>query len=145
VDSCGAYLPLQDDIYPDEEDYGRVFRNNSVLSAAGIPQYAAIMGNCIAGGAYLPVLSDKVLMTKGSGLYLAGPALVKAAIGQEIDSEEVGGAQMHLETSGTVDFIEPDDEACLAQIRSLMDLLPPPDARTAVGTSKNDPQSVYDQ
>ena len=124
VDSSGVYLPMQDEIFPDEDDFGRIFRNNAVLSAEGLPQYAAIMGNCIAGGAYLPVLCDKILMTEGSGLYLAGPALVKAAIGQDADSEELGGATMHAEISGTVDFKEPDDEACLARIRNLVDLLP---------------------
>ncbi|PYJ19598.1 MAG: methylcrotonoyl-CoA carboxylase [Verrucomicrobia bacterium] len=106
VDSAGVFLPMQDEIFPDEDDFGRIFRNNSVISAAGIPQFAAIMGNCVAGGAYLPVLCDKILMTKGSGLYLAGPSLVKAAIGQIVDAEELGGAQMHAEISGTVDFSE---------------------------------------
>jgi 3-methylcrotonyl-CoA carboxylase beta subunit len=89
VDSSGVFLPMQDEIFPDEDDFGRIFRNNAVLSAAGLPQYAAIMGNCVAGGAYLPVLCDKILMTEGSGLYLAGPSLVKAAIGQETDSESL--------------------------------------------------------
>ena len=115
---------MQDEIFPDEDDFGRIFRNNAVLSAAGLPQYAAIMGNCIAGGAYLPVLCDKILMTEGSGLYLAGPALVKAAIGQEADPEELGGATMHAAVSGTVDFKEPNDEACITRIRNLIDLLP---------------------
>src|SRR6202040_1666128 len=124
VDSAGVFLPMQDEIFPDEDDFGRIFRNNSVISAAGIPQFAAIMGNCVAGGAYLPVLCDKILMTEGSGLYLAGPALVKAAIGQEVDSEELGGAQMHAEISGTVDFRKKDDAACLDRLRKLVDLLP---------------------
>ena len=124
VDSSGVYLPMQDEIFPDEDDFGRIFRNNAVLSASGIPQYAAIMGNCIAGGAYLPVLCDKILMTEGSGLYLAGPALVRAAIGQEADAEELGGATMHASVSGTVDFKEPDDEACLERIRRLVAMLP---------------------
>ena len=92
VDSSGVFLPMQDEVFPDEDDFGRIFRNNAILSAQGIPQYAAIMGNCVAGGAYLPVLCDTVLMTEGSGLYLAGPALVKAAIGQEISHDELGGA-----------------------------------------------------
>ena len=92
VDSAGVYLPMQDEIFPDEDDFGRIFRNNAVLSAMGVPQFAAVMGNCVAGGAYLPVLCDKVLMTEGSELDLAGPALVKAAIGQEINKEELGGA-----------------------------------------------------
>ncbi len=124
VDSAGVFLPLQDEIFPDEDDFGRIFRNNAVLSAAGIPQYAAVMGNCIAGGAYLPVLCDKLLMTDGSQLCLAGPALVKAAIGQTVDPEELGGAAMHAAISGTVDFHEPDDAACLRRLRSLVELLP---------------------
>src|SRR4051812_49231149 len=95
VDSAGVFLPLQDEVFPDEDDFGRIFRNNAVISAAGIPQFAAIMGNCVAGGGYLPVLCDTLLMTEGSGLYLAGPALVKAAIGQVVDSESLGGAKMH--------------------------------------------------
>jgi 3-methylcrotonyl-CoA carboxylase beta subunit len=124
VDSAGVFLPMQDEIFPDEDDFGRIFRNNSVISAAGIPQFAAIMGNCVAGGAYLPVLCDKILMTEGSGLYLAGPSLVKAAIGQIVDAEELGGAQMHAEVSGTVDFFEKDDTSCLNRLRSLVALLP---------------------
>lgn len=124
VDSSGVFLPLQDEIFPDADDFGRIFRNNAVLSAAGIPQIAAVMGSCIAGGGYLPVLCDQLLMTEGSGLYLAGPALVKAAIGQVVDSEALGGAAMHAEVSGTVDFHEPDDASCLSRIRALVDLLP---------------------
>jgi 3-methylcrotonyl-CoA carboxylase beta subunit len=124
VDSAGVFLPMQDEIFPDEDDFGRIFRNNSVISAAGVPQFAAIMGNCVAGGAYLPVLCDKILMTKGSGLYLAGPSLVKAAIGQIVEAEELGGAQMHAEISGTVDFYEKDDPSCLKRLRSLIALLP---------------------
>jgi 3-methylcrotonyl-CoA carboxylase beta subunit len=124
VDSAGVFLPMQDEIFPDEDDFGRIFRNNSVISAAGIPQFAAIMGNCVAGGAYLPVLCDKILMTEGSGLYLAGPSLVKAAIGQVVDQEELGGAKMHSEISGTVDFYEKDDGSCLKRLRSLVSLLP---------------------
>jgi 3-methylcrotonyl-CoA carboxylase beta subunit len=124
VDSSGVFLPLQEDIFPDEDDFGRIFRNNAIFSAAGIPQFAAIMGNCIAGGGYLPVLCDKLLMTEGSGLYLAGPALVKAAIGQIVDTEEHGGAKMHAEISGTVDFLEKNDQDCLLRLRQLVDLLP---------------------
>ncbi len=124
VDSAGVFLPLQDEIFPDEDDYGRIFRNNAQMSAAGIPQFAAVMGNCIAGGAYLPVLCDKMLMTDGSQLCLAGAALVKAAIGQTVDPEELGGAAMHASISGTVDFHEPDDEACLKRLRSLIEILP---------------------
>src|SRR5439155_4990728 len=95
VDSAGVFLPLQDEVFPDEDDFGRIFRNNAVISAQAIPQLAAILGNCVAGGGYLPVLCDKLLMTEGSGLYLAGPALVKAAIGQVVSHEELGGAHMH--------------------------------------------------
>jgi acetyl-CoA carboxylase carboxyltransferase component len=124
VDSAGVFLPLQDEIFPDEDDFGRIFRNNAVLSAAGIPQYAAVMGHCVAGGAYLPVLCDTMLMVDGSELYLAGPALVKAAIGQDVDPEQLGGAKMHAAISGTTDFRDPDDRACLARLRSLIDLLP---------------------
>jgi acetyl-CoA carboxylase carboxyltransferase component len=124
VDSAGVFLPLQDEIFPDEDDFGRIFRNNSVISAMGIPQLAAIMGNCVAGGGYLPVLCDKLVMTEGSGLYLAGPALVKSAIGQEVTSEDLGGASMHASISGTIDFKEPDDDAAITRLRSLIDMLP---------------------
>ncbi len=119
VDSAGVYLPMQDEIFPDQDDFGRVFYLNARMSAAGIPQMAAIMGNCVAGGAYLPVMCDTVLMTAGSGLYLAGPALVKAAIGQEVSSEDLGGAAMHAEVAGTVDYFEPDDEHALQRLRNL--------------------------
>ncbi|HQU45258.1 MAG TPA: carboxyl transferase domain-containing protein, partial [Pirellulales bacterium] len=120
VDSAGVFLPLQEDVFPDEDDFGRIFRNNAVLSAAGIGQIAAIMGNCVAGGGYLPVLCDKLLMTDGSGLYLAGPALVKSAIGQTVSSEELGGAEMHAQVSGTIDYRDADDESCLARLRRLV-------------------------
>src|ERR1044071_10124810 len=150
VDSAGVFLPMQDEIFPDEDDFGRIFRNNSVISAAGIPQFAAIMGNCVAGGAYLPVLCDKILMTEGSGLYLAGPSLVKAAIGQVVDTEELGGAKMHSEVSGTVDFYEKDDQSCLKRLRSLMALLPEADEAKTSNIPKEttrpakDPDTVYD-
>ncbi len=121
VDSAGVFLPLQEDVFPDTDDFGRVFRNNAVMSALGISQIAAIMGMCVAGGGYLPVMCDHVLMTDGSGLFLAGPALVQAAIGQKISAEELGGAAMHAAISGTVDFREPNDEACLARIRSIVE------------------------
>jgi 3-methylcrotonyl-CoA carboxylase beta subunit len=121
VDSAGVFLPLQEDVFPDTDDFGRVFRNNAVMSAMGIPQVTAIMGMCVAGGAYLPVMCDHILMTDGSGLFLAGPALVQAAIGQKVSAEELGGAKMHAEISGTVDFREPDDESCLERIRALVD------------------------
>src|ERR1700736_4736956 len=122
VDSAGVFLPLQEDVFPDTDDFGRVFRNNAVMSAQGIPQITAIMGMCVAGGAYLPVMCDHILMTEGSGLFLAGPALVQAAIGQRVSAEELGGAKMHAQVSGTVDFREPDDAACLERIRSLVSL-----------------------
>jgi 3-methylcrotonyl-CoA carboxylase beta subunit len=121
VDSAGVFLPLQEDVFPDTDDFGRVFRNNAVMSAMGIPQIAAIMGMCVAGGGYLPVMCDHVLMTDGSGLFLAGPALVQAAIGQKVSAEELGGAAMHSAISGTVDFHEPNDEACLLRIRSIVE------------------------
>jgi acetyl-CoA carboxylase carboxyltransferase component len=120
VDSAGVFLPLQEDVFPDTDDFGRVFRNNAVMSSLGVPQITAIMGMCVAGGAYLPVMTDTVLMTEGSGLFLAGPSLVQAAIGQKTGAEELGGASMHSEISGTVDFKEPNDHLCLARLRSLV-------------------------
>ncbi|WP_041855532.1 acyl-CoA carboxylase subunit beta [Candidatus Korobacter versatilis] len=120
VDSAGVFLPLQEDVFPDQDDFGRVFRNNAVMSAMGIPQITAIMGMCVAGGAYLPVMCDHILMTEGSGLFLAGPALVQAAIGAKYSAEELGGAEMHSQISGTVDFREPNDHLCIARIRSLV-------------------------
>jgi 3-methylcrotonyl-CoA carboxylase beta subunit len=127
VDSAGVFLPLQEDVFPDTDDFGRVFRNNAVMSAKGIPQITAIMGMCVAGGAYLPVMCDHILMTEGSGLFLAGPALVQAAIGQKASAEELGGAKMHAQISGTVDFREPDDGSCLKRIRALADKMGAPD------------------
>jgi 3-methylcrotonyl-CoA carboxylase beta subunit len=121
VDSAGVFLPLQEDVFPDTDDFGRVFRNNAVMSSLGISQITAIMGMCVAGGAYLPVMTDTVLMTEGSGLFLAGPSLVQAAIGQKTDPEELGGAAMHAEISGTVDFKEPNDHLCIARMRSLVE------------------------
>ena len=121
VDSGGVFLPLQDEVFPDTDDFGRVFRNNAVMSAMGIPQIAAIMGLCVAGGAYLPVMCDHILMTEGSGLFLAGPALVQAAIGQQASAEELGGAKMHAQISGTADFREPNDDACIERIRTLVE------------------------
>jgi 3-methylcrotonyl-CoA carboxylase beta subunit len=121
VDSAGVFLPLQEDVFPDTDDFGRVFRNNAVMSAMGIPQLAAIMGMCVAGGGYLPVMCDHVLMTDGSGLFLAGPALVQAAIGQKVSAEELGGAAMHAAVSGTVDFREPNDEACIERLRAIVE------------------------
>jgi 3-methylcrotonyl-CoA carboxylase beta subunit len=126
VDSAGVFLPLQEDVFPDTDDFGRVFRNNAVMSAMGIPQITAIMGMCVAGGAYLPVMCDHILMTEGSGLFLAGPALVQAAIGQKTSAEDLGGAKMHSQISGTVDFREPDDESCLKRIRAIVDKMGAP-------------------
>jgi acetyl-CoA carboxylase carboxyltransferase component len=149
VDSAGVCLPRLDEFFRADDDLGRIFRNNSLMSAAGVPQFAAIMGNCVAGGAYLPVLCDKILMTEGSGLYLAGPSLVKAAIGQVVDAEELGGARMHSEISGTVDFCEKDDQSCLKRLRSLVAMLPEAqglgNARSS-GKSKpaKNPDTVYD-
>jgi 3-methylcrotonyl-CoA carboxylase beta subunit len=133
VDSSGVFLPLQEDVFPDTDDFGRVFRNNAVMSSLGIPQITAIMGMCVAGGAYLPVMTDTVLMTEGSGLFLAGPSLVQAAIGQKTGAEELGGAAMHAEISGTVDFKEPNDHLCIARLRSLVD---------KIGERKGGPFSV---
>jgi 3-methylcrotonyl-CoA carboxylase beta subunit len=128
VDSAGVFLPLQEDVFPDTDDFGRVFRNNAVMSAMRIPQITAIMGMCVAGGAYLPVMCDHILMTEGSGLFLAGPALVQSAIGQKTSAEELGGAQMHAQISGTIDFRELDDPACLKHIRSLVEKMGHPAA-----------------
>jgi 3-methylcrotonyl-CoA carboxylase beta subunit len=151
VDSSGVFLPLQEDVFPDQDDFGRIFRNNAVMSAQGIPQITAIMGMCVAGGAYLPVMTDHVLMTEGSGLFLAGPALVQAAIGQKYSAEELGGATMHAEISGTVDFKEPNDHMCLARLRSLVARLghtpAAPFDRTSYDPERDapkfDPQELY--
>lgn len=120
VDSAGIFLPLQEDVFPDQDDFGRVFYLNAQMTSKGIPQITAIMGMCVAGGAYLPVMTDKILMTKGSGLFLAGPALVKAAIGQVISAEDLGGAQVHSEISGTIDFKEENDTDAITHIRKLI-------------------------
>jgi 3-methylcrotonyl-CoA carboxylase beta subunit len=144
VDSAGVFLPLQEDVFPDTDDFGRVFRNNAVMSSLGIPQITAIMGMCVAGGAYLPVMTDTVLMTEGSGLFLAGPSLVQAAIGQKTGAEELGGASMHAEISGTVDFKEPNDHLCLARLRSLVGKLGEragaPFSRVAFGAKVDGPK-----
>ena len=147
VDSAGVFLPLQDDVFPDQDDFGRVFYLNARLSALGIPQIAAIMGPCVAGGAYLPVMCDTLLMTDGSGLYLAGPALVKAAIGQTVSSEELGGAGMHAAVSGTVDFHEKSDADCIQRIREVASRLGRPDRPVFSWESPApplyDPQELY--
>jgi 3-methylcrotonyl-CoA carboxylase beta subunit len=151
VDSAGIFLPLQEDVFPDEDDFGRIFRNNAVISAAGIGQIAAIMGNCVAGGGYLPVLCDKILMTEGSGLYLAGPALVRSAIGQKVSHEELGGAEMHAAISGTIDYRDANDEACLARLRRLAAAVrpdpadpPPPFFRRDIAAAKRPGEDLYD-
>lgn len=124
VDSAGVFLPLQSEIFPDKEHFGRIFRNNSIMSSMGITQIAAIMGPCVAGGAYLPILSDEALIVEKTGsVFLAGPALVKAAIGEEVDIEELGGAAMHCEISGVTDYKMPNDEVCLQTIRSIISKL----------------------
>ncbi len=121
VDSAGVYLPMQDEIFPDKEHFGRIFRNNAKMSSMGIPQIAAIMGSCVAGGAYLPIMSDESLIVEGTGsIFLAGPYLVKAAIGEDVDKETLGGATTQTEISGVVDYKMPDDETCLATIRDLV-------------------------
>jgi 3-methylcrotonyl-CoA carboxylase beta subunit len=159
VDSAGVFLPLQEDVFPDTDDFGRVFRNNAVMSAMGIPQTTAIMGMCVAGGAYLPVMCDHILMTEGSGLFLAGPALVQAAIGQKVSAEDLDGAKVHARISGTIDFREPDDEACIRRVRELVDKMghkarapfdhkePEPPAHPAddiYGIFSGDPAKQYD-
>lgn len=120
VDSAGVFLPMQDQVFPDEAHFGRIFFNNARLSAEGVTQIAAVMGPCVAGGAYLPVMCDKFIMTEGSSMFLAGPALVKAAIGQEIDEDTLGGATTHNAISGTADYHEPDDESALKRVRELL-------------------------
>ncbi|HKI47607.1 MAG TPA: acyl-CoA carboxylase subunit beta [Balneolales bacterium] len=122
VDSAGVYLPMQDEIFPDKEHFGRIFRNNAILSAKGIPQLAAIMGSCVAGGAYLPIMSDEALIVDGTGsVFLAGSYLVKSAIGEDVDNETLGGATTQTEISGVTDYKMPNDEVCLQTIRDLID------------------------
>ncbi len=122
VDSAGVYLPMQDEIFPDKEHFGRIFRNNAKMSSMGIPQIAAIMGSCVAGGAYLPIMSDEALIVDGqASVFLAGPYLVKAAIGENADKETLGGATTHSEISGVTDYKVPNDAACLDTIKKLID------------------------
>ena len=126
VDSAGVFLPMQDEIFPDKDHFGRMFRNNAIISAKGIPQIAAIMGSCVAGGAYLPIMSDEALIVDGTGsVFLAGSYLVKAAIGEEVDNETLGGATTHTEISGVTDYKMEDDEECLSTIRDLVDKFGP--------------------
>lgn len=159
VDSAGIFLPLQEDVFPDQDDFGRLFYLNARMTSKNIPQITAIMGYCVAGGAYLPVMTDKILMTEGSGLYIGGPALVKAAIGQEASHEELGGAWVHSAISGTVDFREKDDEACLNRLRRLVAQMgarpigpwhreepkdPLYDPEDVYGVYRDDPTAQYD-
>jgi acetyl-CoA carboxylase carboxyltransferase component len=126
VDSAGVYLPMQDEIFPDKEHFGRMFRNNAVMSAMGIVQIAAIMGPCVAGGAYLPIMSDEALIVEGTGhVFLAGSALVEAAIGEKIDNEALGGARVHCEISGVTDYKMPNDDVCLQTVRELVSKIGP--------------------
>jgi len=124
VDSAGVYLPMQDEIFPDKEHFGRIFRNNAIMSGMGITQIAAVMGSCVAGGAYLPIMSDETLMVEGNGsIFLAGPYLVKAAIGEDIDIQTLGGAKTHTEISGIADYKFDTEQECLDQVRRIMDKL----------------------
>lgn len=148
VDSAGVYLPMQDEIFPDKEHFGRIFRNNAVMSSMGITQIAAVMGSCVAGGAYLPIMSDEALIVEGTGsIFLAGSYLVKAAIGENIDNETLGGATTHSQISGVTDYQCKNDEECLKTIRQLMDKLgKPKDAgfsREEPVAPKEDPKEIY--
>ncbi|TAK46573.1 MAG: acyl-CoA carboxylase subunit beta [Saprospiraceae bacterium] len=148
VDSAGVFLPMQDEIFPDKEHFGRIFRNNAKMSAAGVPQIAAIMGSCVAGGAYLPIMSDESLIVEGEGsIFLAGPYLVKAAIGENIDKETLGGAVTQTEISGVCDYKVKNDEECLDTIRTLMDKLGHKERagfdRAAPQPPKENPEELY--
>src|SRR4051812_7458449 len=123
VDSAGVFLPLQDEIFPDKEHFGRIFRNNATMSAMGITQIAAVMGACVAGGAYLPIMSDETLMVEGASIYLAGPYLVKAAIGEDVDTETLGGATTHTEVSGIADYKFKTEQECMDHIKKMMSML----------------------
>lgn len=139
VDSAGVFLPMQDEIFPDKEHFGRIFRNNAVMSSRGIPQIAAVMGSCVAGGAYLPIMSDESLIVNKTGtIFLAGSYLVKAAIGENIDNETLGGATTHSEISGVTDYKVEDDEECLSTIRDLVDKIG--DVNQKAGFSRVEPQ-----
>lgn len=147
VDSAGVFLPMQDEIFPDKEHFGRIFRNNAILSSKGIPQIAAIMGSCVAGGAYLPIMSDEALIVDGTGsVFLAGPFLVRAAIGEVVDSETLGGAETHSAISGVTDYRMPDDATCLKTIRDLVShfapIPPSPYRREASAAPAFDPDEV---
>jgi acetyl-CoA carboxylase carboxyltransferase component len=145
VDSAGVYLPMQDEIFPDKEHFGRQFRNNAIMSAMGIPQIAAIMGPCVAGGAYLPIMSDEALIVNGTGsVFLAGPALVEAAIGEKTDIEPLGGATMHSTVSGVVDYKVDSDEEALTTIRSLVDKFAPSKGKTNLFSRIEPTAPLYD-
>lgn len=148
VDSAGVYLPMQDEIFPDKEHFGRIFRNNAVMSSMGIVQIAAVMGSCVAGGAYLPIMSDESLIVNGTGtIFLAGSYLVKAAIGETIDNETLGGATTHTSISGVCDYKTENDQECLATIRDLMDKIGQPENagfdRKETVAPKHEPKSIY--
>ncbi len=148
VDSAGVFLPMQDEIFPDKEHFGRIFRNNSIMSSMGILQIAAIMGSCVAGGAYLPILSDEALIVEKTGsVFLAGSYLVKSAIGEDIDNETLGGATTHSEISGVTDYKMPDDQTCLNTIRSIMDKSGSPESagfdRIDAQDPAKDPAELY--
>jgi 3-methylcrotonyl-CoA carboxylase beta subunit len=148
VDSAGVYLPMQDEIFPDKEHFGRIFRNNAVMSSMGILQIAAVMGSCVAGGAYLPIMSDEAMIVDKTGsIFLAGSYLVKAAIGEDIDNETLGGATTHCEISGVTDYKCLDDKDCLTRIRNIMDKVGSPQNagfdRIASVAPKKDPSEIY--
>ncbi|WP_158795714.1 acyl-CoA carboxylase subunit beta [Pedobacter sp. L105] len=148
VDSAGVYLPMQDEIFPDKEHFGRMFRNNALMSAEGIVQISAIMGSCVAGGAYLPIMSDEAMIVEGTGsVFLAGSYLVKSAIGEEVDNETLGGAVTHCEISGVTDYKHPNDQACLDSIRKIMSMLGEPQSagfsREKPALPKLNPEEIY--
>jgi 3-methylcrotonyl-CoA carboxylase beta subunit len=148
VDSAGVYLPMQDEIFPDKEHFGRIFYNNAQMSAAGIVQIAAVMGACVAGGAYLPIMSDEVLMVEGAGsIFLAGPYLVKAAIGEDVDTETLGGAVTHTEISGIADYKFKTEEECLDEIKKIVDKIGNPSSagfdRIKAKKPKDNPEELY--
>lgn len=148
VDSAGVFLPLQDEIFPDKEHFGRIFRNNAIMSSSGIVQISAIMGSCVAGGAYLPIMSDEAMIVEGTGsVFLAGSYLVKSAIGEDIDNESLGGASTHSEISGVTDYKHPDDASCLDSIRKIISMLGAPKNagfdRIKPAPPKLDEQEIY--
>lgn len=148
VDSAGVFLPMQDEIFPDKEHFGRIFRNNAIMSSMGIVQIAAIMGPCVAGGAYLPIMSDEAMIVDGTGsVFLAGSYLVKSAIGEDVDNETLGGATTHCEISGVTDYKHPNDETCLDSIKNIMSMLGAPKNagfdRIKTTAPEKDEQEIY--